>query len=133
VADNGVVNGSKAPWWVQIIQTVGPTAAIALFLVYFLAEQVAPTLDSIKSYMAEHIDQMQTVTTEIKQEADAQEKQEETQEKQWADLRNLSAQEHTDREKALALAQQECINVAKSPFQVQKCLDARNSSETADQ
>ena len=122
---DGVANGiAKAPWWIQLIQTVGPTAAIALFLVYVLANQVEPALDSIKSFMAEHTQQMQTLDEQIKTEN-------ETSAKQWDDLKGVTAQEHTDHERALAVQEQTCINSSKSGFQTQKCIDARNAGEVA--
>ena len=121
---NGGANGVyKGPWWVQVIHTVGPTAAIAIFLVYVLAAQVNPALDSIKSYMATHVNQMQQMSDNISKEADIQTKQ-------WEALKDVTVTEHKDREKALAVGEQTCVNAAKSPFQTQKCMDARNAGET---
>ena len=121
---NGNGNGSKGPWWASLIQAVGPTAAIAIFLVYVLAAQVNPALESIKSFMQEHNQQMQQVVDQIKTEQD-------TQAKQWGDLRTVTANEHADHEKAIAVAEQSCVNAAKSAFQTQKCMDARNLGEAA--
>ena len=121
---NGTNGRIPAPWWVSLIQTIGPTAAIAIFLVYVLAEQVNPALESIKSFMQEHNQQMQQVVDQIKTEQD-------TQAKQWGDLRAVTANEHADHEKAIAVAEQSCVNAAKSAFQTQKCMDARNMGEAA--
>ena len=122
---DGIVNGKLGPWWAQVIQTVGPTAAIAIFLVYVLAAQVTPAIDSIKSYMAEHITQMQVMSDNVAKEAD-------TQSKQWEALRDITALQHKDRERALAVTEQLCINEAKSEYQMQKCVAARNEGEAVE-
>lgn len=50
---------------------------------------------------------------------------------QWDTLANLEKIQHHDREAALRLEQQTCINTAKSSYQANKCLDIRNDSELA--
>lgn len=126
MAENGMTNGNRGPWWIQVIQTIGPTAAIAIFLVYVLAAQVTPALDAIKTFMALHVRQMQEMTEDIHTEQNVQSKQ-------WETLKGLSMQEHMDRERALAVQEQTCVNSAKSSFQTQKCMDARNAGEAAAQ
>lgn len=106
----------------QFIQTVGPTAAIAIFLVYVIAAQVNPALDSIKDFMQQHVDQSTSMIENMKQQADIESKQ-------WDALSKIAATEHADHEKALALQEQTCINGAKSQFQTQKCIEARNVGE----
>lgn len=118
---NGVTNG-KGPWWSTLIQTVGPTAAIAIFLVYVLAAQVQPALSDIKGFMAQHVTQMQVMSEQLAKEDDVQQKQ-------WESMQRITTQEHTDREKALAVDEQTCINSAKSPYQTQQCISARNLGE----
>lgn len=122
MANGEAVNGNRGPWWVEVIRTVGPTAAIAIFLVYILAAQVTPALDSIKGFMGQHVQQMQTMIDNVNKEADIEAKQ-------WADLKQISDREHADREKSLAVSEQTCINAAKSPYQTQQCLNARNQGE----
>lgn len=119
---DGVTNGVKGPWWAELIRTFGPTAAIAVFLVWMMAGQVIPMLQQMTGFMQSHAQQMSDLLRE--EQDDAAERA-----RQWALIAEIQKGEHHDREAALALEQQTCINVAKSAYQVQKCQDVRDTAE----
>ena len=118
-------NGNGGPWWYRGLKDFGPTASIAVFLVYTVAGEVRPALQQIFAAMAAHQSQADTL---IKDERDDSAQRG----KQWEVISNLTKVEHEDREAALELEQQTCINTAKSPFQSQKCLEIRNQAEAKD-
>jgi hypothetical protein len=113
---------SDGPWWVSLIQTVGPTAVIAVFLVYVMAIQIVPTLRSLNDFTSMHLQQMQTLINDEKDDAAQRQRQ-------WDMIGRLQTLEHQDREAELALEYQTCVNTAKSPYQSGKCEDLRNSGE----
>jgi len=101
---------------------VGVTNAIALILVGAMIYQIVPAVTGIKDFMGLHVLQMQQL---IKDERDDSTQRE----KQWEIINKMQVLQHTDREAALRLEQQTCINTAKSSYQSQKCLDTRNAGE----
>ncbi len=114
----------KGPWWIELVKTVGPTAVIALGLVYWLTQSLSPVLGRMGEFMATHSVQMQDL---IKDEQDDA-KQRTT---QWQEIARMQTQVHADKEAALKLEEQTCINTSKSTYQSQKCMDIRNGGETA--
>jgi hypothetical protein len=122
---NGNGNGySRGPWWAQLIQTVGVTASIAIFLVWMMAGQITPMLEHMDSFMASDSQQMSDL--EKHEQDDAVQRA-----KQWDLIGQMQESEHKDREAQLALEQQTCINVAKSAYQVQKCQEMRDAGEAS--
>lgn len=119
---DGGTNGAKGPWWAELIRTFGPTAAIAVFLVWMMAGQVIPMLQQMTGFMQSHTQQMSDLLREEQDDAAQRARQ-------WALIAEIQKGEHHDREAALALEQQTCINVAKSAYQVQKCQDVRDTAE----
>ena len=119
---DGGTNGAKGPWWAELIRTFGPTAAIAVFLVWMMAGQVIPMLQQMTGFMQSHTQQMSDLLREEQDDAAQRARQ-------WALIAEIQKDEHHDREAALALEQQTCINVAKSPYQVSKCQDVRDAGE----
>ena len=115
-------NAWNGPWWVSLIQTVGPTAVIAIFLVYVMAIQIVPTLRSLNEFTSMHLQQMQTLIGDEKDDAAQRQRQ-------WDMIGRLQVLEHQDREAELALEYQTCINTAKSTYQSNKCEDLRNNGE----
>jgi hypothetical protein len=115
VKPDDVNNGNP---WSQILKQHGPTALIAVYLVYFLAGRVSPVLDKMATFMETHVVQMQTL-------ADDQKKQDDAIARQWIELRQ-------DREIDRNIAQQTCINTAKNAYQQQRCLDFRDQKEAFD-
>lgn len=113
-----VENGADKPWWINLVQTIGPTAAIAIFLVYFLAMDLSPVLKNMNDFMIKHAAQMDMLITTEK--ADSEERK-----TQWITI----GQEASDRESALQLEQQTCINTARSDYQSKQCLEIRNRLE----
>ena len=118
---NGDVNAG-ATWWLALLKAMGPTACIALGLVYWMTQDLTPVLEHMNTFMDAHAAQMQQVISQQKSD-DA------TQEKQWQLIAGMQAQTHRDREASFQIEQQVCINAAKSTFQANKCLDARNTAE----
>ena len=112
----------SSPWYYQLIKTVGPTAAIALFLVYFITIQMQPILQSMNGFMISHAAQMDALLKDERDDA-------EQRSKQWDLIRQIQDISHKDKEAALELEQQTCINTAKSPYQSQRCLEIRNEGE----
>lgn len=43
---DGNGNGRSGPWWARLIETVGPTAAIAIYLVYAVGVQLNSRVDA---------------------------------------------------------------------------------------
>jgi hypothetical protein len=120
----GATNGSRAPWWVQIIQTIGPTAAIAIFLVYTIAGEVVPTLQDMKLFIVAHEQQTAQILKE-EQDDSAQRA------RQWQIIGTMQNTEHRDREAALQIEQQTCVNTAgKDDSKRDKCLSIRDQEET---
>jgi hypothetical protein len=117
----GVVNGNgnggaRGPWWVELLKTVGPTAAIAIGLTYWVTQSLAPVLQHMDTFM---VQQQTTNADDTAQRL-----------KEWQMIATIQAQNHRDREAAFQIEQQVCINDAKSSYQVSKCTDARNVAET---
>lgn len=119
---DGGTNGAKGPWWAELIRTFGPTASIAAFLVWMMAGQVIPMLQQMAVFMQSHTQQMADLMKEEQDDAAQRARQ-------WSAISELEKNEHHDREAALALGQQTCINVAKSPYQVSKCQEVRDAGE----
>jgi hypothetical protein len=117
VNGNGNGNGNgRGPWWVELLKTVGPTAAIAVGLTYWVTQSLTPVLQHMDLFIV----QQQTADTESAQEHL----------KEWEMLATIQAQDHRDSEAIFQIEQQVCVNAAKSPYQAAKCTDARNAAET---
>ena len=66
---DGGTNGAKGPWWAELIRTFGPTAAIAVFLVWMMAGQVIPMLQQMPGFMQSHTQQMADLMKEEQDDA----------------------------------------------------------------
>ena len=123
-----MANG-EGPWYAKLatstysfIQGVGVSNVIALILVGAMVYSVTPAVNDIRDFMAEHVTQMGQLIQDEKDDAAQREKQ-------WQIIGKIQSTAHKDREAALTLEQQTCINTAKSTYQSDKCLAIRNSAE----
>ena len=120
---DGGTNGAKGPWWAELIRTFGPTAAIAVFLVWMMAGQVIPMLQQMTGIYAI------AYAADVRPASKRSRTTRRSARGNGRLIAELEKSEHHDREAALALEQQTCINVAKSAYQVQKCQDVRDTAE----
>lgn len=67
-------NGNGSPWWLKAISTVGPVAAIALYLVYWMTTAVPTRADValLGTQLKIHVDSTVSDLTEIKRILTAQ-------------------------------------------------------------
>jgi hypothetical protein len=113
----------RGPWWIELIKTIGPTAVIALGLVYWLTQSLSPVLSKMNDFIMTHEQQTVDLIDEEKTDSSAIQKQ-------WDLVGKMADMQHRDREASLKLEQQTCVNTAKSLYQSQKCLDIRNDGES---
>jgi hypothetical protein len=100
---NGGVDHS-VPWWVQAIGVVGVTAAIALYLVYWVTNTVSTQLTTINTQVTNNLVQSAAILKAVQ------------------DAENDPAV-IAFRKLQLRFALQECINNSKSPTQTRDCID----------
>lgn len=108
-------NGNQVgmPWWVNAIGVVGVTAAIALYLVYWLTNTLAVSLMQTQGMVSQ---QLTTTAAIFRMVQDSQ-----TTATQVANA--LQGFQHQQNSYQL----QTCINTAKSQYQVSKCADVAGS------
>lgn len=74
MADDGkLVNGNNGlPWPVKMVTVVGPLAAIALFLVWFVAMKQGEVLPRIETTLNAHEEATRGLTTSVNRAVDEQ-------------------------------------------------------------
>lgn len=94
----------RPPWWVQAIGVIGVTAAIALYLVYWVTSVVTTQLTTINSLAVQELTQSAAILKAVADESN-------------------DPLVFAFRKLQLRLALQECINSSKSPQQTHDCIE----------
>ena len=93
----------RAPWWVQAIGVIGVTAAIAIYLVYWVTNTVSGQITIMGGQVSQQLNQSAAILKAVTDEPNSP---------ALIAFRKLQLQ----------LAVQECINTAKSPAQTHDCI-----------